>query len=145
MTARTLLVLRHASAANDHGNNDGTRPLTKVGLAEASAVGRQLAELKPEYVLCSTAVRARQTWQQIRAELPVQPVLEEPPQIYAATADTLRELLWVTPDQYTTVLLIGHNPAVHELAWSLLAEQAPQHFPPASLAVVRFTGGWTDL
>jgi phosphohistidine phosphatase len=145
MTARTLLILRHASAANAPEDADEQRPLTRTGLAEASDVGRELAPYHPEHVLCSTAVRTRQTWQQISAELPVQPKVEFEPRIYAAVPETLRELVWQTEDTVGTVLLIGHNPGVHELAWSLLGERAPQYFPPAALAVVTFTGAWTDL
>jgi phosphohistidine phosphatase len=145
MTARTLLILRHASAANPPEDADEQRPLTATGLAEATAVGRRLAGYRPEHVLCSTAVRTRQTWQRISAELAVQPKVEFEPEIYAASPGTLRELVWQAPDDVSTLLLIGHNPAVHELAWSLLGDQAPQYFPPASLAVVTFTGRWTDL
>lgn len=145
MTARTLLILRHASAANVNGTADDERPLTPSGFAEATRVGRDLAPVRPEQVLCSTALRTRQTWQQISAELPAQPKVAFEPAIYQADADALRELVWQTADDIRTLLLIGHNPAVHELAWSLLGSQAPQYFPPASLAVVTFTGGWTDL
>jgi phosphohistidine phosphatase len=144
MTARTLLLLRHATAANAPEDADEQRPLTKSGLAEATAVGRELAVFKPEHVLCSTALRTRQTWQQVSAQLPVQPKVEFEPRIYAASADTLRELIWSADEDVHTLLLIGHNPAVHELAWLLLEDQAPQYFPPASLAVVTFTGSWTS-
>lgn len=145
MTARTLLILRHATAANAAENADEQRPLTTHGLAEARARGRELAAFRPQHVLCSTALRTRQTWQEISTGLTVQPKVEFEPRIYAATSETLRELVWLTDDDVTTLLLVGHNPAVHELAWDLLGERAPQYFPPASLAVVTFDGRWTDL
>jgi phosphohistidine phosphatase len=145
MTARTLLILRHATAANTPEDADERRPLTRTGLAEAARVGRALAGLKPEHVLCSTALRTRQTWQQISGELPARPKVEFEPLIYAAGPETLRELVWATDPDVTTLLLIGHNPAVHELAWSLLGDQAPRSFPPASLAIVTFTGSWTGI
>jgi phosphohistidine phosphatase len=145
MIARTLLILRHASAANEPGMADVQRPLTPIGRKEATEVGRRLAGLNPDRVLCSTAVRTRQTWQQISAELPVQPKVDFETEIYQANAETLRELVWFTHDDVRTLLLIGHNPAVHELAWFLLGERAPQHFPPASLVSVTFEGAWTQL
>ena len=145
MTARTLLILRHASAANEPGTADEDRPLTPMGRTEAARVGRELSAAPPELVLCSTALRTRQTWQQISAELPVQPKVDFDPAIYQANADILRELVWQADDDVTSLLLIGHNPAVHELAWYLLKEQVPQHFPPASLVRVTFTGAWQDL
>jgi phosphohistidine phosphatase len=145
MIARTLLILRHASAANEPGVIDVERPLTPLGRTEATQVGREIATLRPEHVLCSPALRTRQTWQQISAELTVRPKIDFEPQMYQASAEALRELVWQTPDDVPTLLLIGHNPAVHELAWALLGNQAPQYFPPASLAAVSFTGKWTDL
>jgi phosphohistidine phosphatase len=145
MTARTLLLLRHASAASPQGTADAQRPLTELGFTEARRVGRELAALAPQHVLCSPALRTRQTWQAVSVELKAQPQVDFEPSIYSAHAETLRELVWQTGDEIGTLLLIGHNPAVHELAWDLLGDQAPQHFPPASLAAVTFTGRWTDL
>jgi phosphohistidine phosphatase len=145
MTARTLLILRHASAANEPGPPDVERPLTPIGRREATEVGRRIAGLRPEHVLCSTALRTRQTWQLVSNELAVQPKVDFETSIYQATAETLRELVWQTDDDVKTLLLIGHNPAVHELAWFLLGDRAPQHFPPASLVSVTFTGAWPHL
>jgi phosphohistidine phosphatase len=145
MTARTLLILRHASAANKPGVVDVERPLTPLGRTEATRVGREIAALRPEHVLCSPALRARQTWQQISAELGTQPKTDFEPEMYLAHTEALRELVWQTPDDVPTLLLIGHNPAVHQLARTLLGSEAPQHFPPASLATVTFTGKWTEL
>ncbi|GAB3909903.1 histidine phosphatase family protein [Kibdelosporangium lantanae] len=145
MTARTLLLLRHATAANHPEGADEQRPLTRHGLAEASAVGREIATWKPEYVLCSPALRTQQTWRRVSVELAAQPEVSYEPGIYAAAPDALRELVWLVDDKVRTVLLIGHNPAVHELAWQLLGDSAPRHFPPASLAVVTFDGDWTEL
>lgn len=145
MTARTLLILRHASAANEPGMADEDRPLTPIGRKEATQAGRGLAALRPEYVLCSPAVRTRQTWQQVSAELAEQPKVGFAADLYLATVETLRELIWQTSDDVSTLLVIGHNPGVHELAWFLLGDHAPQHFPPASMAEVTFSGTWTDI
>jgi phosphohistidine phosphatase len=145
MTARTLLILRHASAATVPGILDSERPLTPMGRTEATRVGQQIAAFEPGQVFCSPALRTRQTWDQISAELPSQPKIEFEPAIYQAGPEALRELIWQADDEVSTLLLIGHNPAVHELAWALLGDQAPQYFPPASLARVTFTGAWTDL
>nr|WP_042195721.1 histidine phosphatase family protein [Kibdelosporangium sp. MJ126-NF4]CEL22182.1 Phosphohistidine phosphatase SixA [Kibdelosporangium sp. MJ126-NF4]CTQ92963.1 Phosphohistidine phosphatase SixA [Kibdelosporangium sp. MJ126-NF4] len=145
MTVRTLLILRHASAANALDLADVQRPLTPLGRTEATKVGRDLAAVRPQHVLCSPALRTRQTWDQVRAELDTQPEVAFDPSIYLGSVDTLRELVWQTDEDISTLLLIGHNPAVHELAWTLLGDQAPQRFPPASLAAVTFDGTWTQL
>jgi phosphohistidine phosphatase len=145
MTARTLLILRHASAANEPGMVDVERPLTPIGRKEATHAGRQLAPFQPQHVLCSPALRTRQTWQQVSTELPSQPGVDFESSIYEASVRTLRELIWQTDEDVSTLLLIGHNPGVHELAWALLGDQAPPQFPPASLAAVKFSGSWTEL
>ena len=67
----TLAVLRHAKAVQDPGLDDKDRALTKRGLRDATAAGGRLreAQLIPDLVLCSTALRTRQTWEQVRAAL----------------------------------------------------------------------------
>src|SRR5437868_8016943 len=70
-TGRTLLVLRHAKAAGEPGVDDIERPLTGGGRRDASAAGRWLLSrgVTPDWVLCSPARRARETWERVRAAL----------------------------------------------------------------------------
>ena len=64
VTTRTLVILRHAKAANPEGVADPDRPLTSRGHADAAAAGAWLAhrDLQPDLVLCSSARRTRETW-----------------------------------------------------------------------------------
>ena len=109
---RRLVLLRHAkAAAPEPGQRDVDRPLTARGRADAVAVGAWLAAHlgPPDLVLCSPAVRTRQTWSgavgaaAVLAEADVR--LE--PSVYEAWPDTLLDLVRGTG---LAALIATHNP-----------------------------------
>jgi phosphohistidine phosphatase len=140
MTVRTLILLRHAKAANpDDYDTDIERPLAPRGHRDAAAAGDWLraAGLMPDAVLCSTSVRTRETFADLQIQAPV--VYEH--RIYVGpAADTLELLRTATAE---TVLLIGHNPTISDLS-EMLAENA-QELATSGIAVHRFEGAWRDL
>jgi phosphohistidine phosphatase len=148
-TTRTLLLLRHASAEPVvPGRLDADRPLSAQGQAEAEGVGAFLREqgLGVDVALCSPAVRTRQTLERLGLDAPVELV----PLLYRAGSQQVLEL--VAAADVTTVLVVGHAPAVPEVvhdvadpasssaaAWSAVADR----FPPATLARLEADGDWT--
>jgi phosphohistidine phosphatase len=95
-------------------------------------------------VLCSSAKRARETLDLVA---PPGEILIEP-ELYGATAAELLERLRRVPDEVSTVMLIGHEPAIRELAVGLVeceSELADRKFPTAGLATLTFTGPWSTL
>lgn len=132
----TLVLLRHAKAEPDQGLGDHARPLALRGRRQATAVGRDLslAGLEPTTVLCSDAVRTRQTWDLASSSLPTSAeavsVLSE---LYeSSVAEVLASLNGV--DENSRVLLIvGHEPAISMTAAYLAAESSHD----GSLAQVR--------
>ena len=116
MTTRQLVLVRHAKAGE--GAVDRDRPLADRGVAQAPAIGRWLAQrpIVPDRVVVSPARRARQTWELAAAELgPVAPpVLDE--RIYHNTAKDLLEIVRETPVEVTTLVIVGHNPGIQDLA-----------------------------
>lgn len=147
-TERTLLILRHAKAVHELGLADEQRPLTKRGRSDASAVGRWLlAEgLLPDRVLCSTSRRTRQTWQQVSTELGTAArgrQVSFDRQVYGAGAAELLELVRECPADVSTLLVVGHNPAMQELASGLTGEP-DLAFPTSALAVTGIRGTWRD-
>jgi phosphohistidine phosphatase len=97
-------------------------------------------------VLCSAALRTRQTWQQVSAALGQaadQAKVSYESSLYYADADELLEAVRHGPDKAGTVLLVGHNPAAQELVVDLTGRR-DLPFPTSALAVVRLPGRWAD-
>ena len=150
-TTRRLMLLRHAKSDWPDGP-DRDRPLAKRGRRDAPVTGRWLRDhgYLPDAVVCSAARRTRQTWELLAPELGASPSVTFEPRAYAASALTLLYLIGELPAASRTALLIGHNPAISELATSLV--QAPDgnsapgiSFPTAAVAVLEFSGDWADL
>jgi phosphohistidine phosphatase len=147
---RTLLLLRHAKARTEDAGGDAARPLAPRGLRAAERVGEHLAErgLVPDLVLCSTALRARQTWERAAAALRPAPRVELDGSLYlAAPARILARVQEVGP-AIATLLVVGHNPGFHELAYELAESSAARDrlgkFPTAALARFELAdGSWS--
>jgi phosphohistidine phosphatase len=151
---RRLMLLRHAKS-DWPDVPDLKRPLAKRGRRDAPGVGRWLRGhgYLPDTVICSVADRARQTWELVAPELGGSPSVTFEPRAYDASAQTLLYLARELPGTCRAALLIGHNPAIGELATYLAeprgADGAPQgpglRFPTAAVAVLEFRGDWADL
>lgn len=153
---RRLLLLRHSTADRaEPGESDQNRPLAADGRADAAAMGSYLAghSFGFDRALVSPSIRTRDTWRQLAAALhaPPEPVFDE--RLYNASAQTLMTVLKQQPEGARTVLLIGHNPGLHELATMLVAtgdidvrEQMRENFPTSGLAIIDFAlDNWGKL
>lgn len=139
----TLYLLRHAKSSwDDSSLTDHERPLAPRGVHAGAAIAAYLEsrDVQVDLVLCSTAVRTRQTLDLIMPALGDPPV-EFEDELYAASDDTLIERLRRVPDSARSVMVIGHNPGMHDLALRLAAggDRLPQlaaKFPTAALATL---------
>ncbi|MEZ5100944.1 MAG: histidine phosphatase family protein [Thermoleophilia bacterium] len=125
---RTLLLLRHAKSSwDDPTFDDHERPLSPRGRRAAAALARHVerAGLAPDLVLCSSARRARQTLGLLLDGLAGEATILVEDGLYAAEAAELLERLREVDDADATVLVIGHNPGIQELAVYLAATGAP--------------------
>lgn len=122
MASRMLLLMRHAKSAWPDVP-DRERPLAARGRRDAPLMGRWLrsAGCIPDRVVCSTALRASQTWQLARPALGGNPETVFDDRVYAASAAQLLDLVAGTPAGVGTLLVVGHDPAVPELARALAA------------------------
>lgn len=148
---RRLHLLRHAKAQPCAPGGDAERALSENGLAGAALIGEFIRgqAIAPDLVLCSSARRARQTVEAIAPALPATvPVVTED-RLYLASANALLERLREVDDGVPSILLVGHNPGLHELAAGLLhngERAALPSFPTAALAVEELTvGRWVEL
>ncbi len=139
-------MMRHAKSAwDDPTLIDHDRPLNRRGRAAAPRMARILATQAPlpQFVLCSTAVRTRQTWDLVAPVLPMIPVEYRDTLYHAATTTLFTELRTVS-DEITSLLIIGHNPGLED--W--LAELTGHREPLPTAALVRLTisaARWADL
>jgi phosphohistidine phosphatase len=148
---RTLYLLRHAKSSWDEpALPDFERPLAPRGRRDARLMAKHLRRLEtaPELVLCSSAVRTRETLELLRPDLSDDYVQLED-QLYGASSETLLHRLRAVPDEIGSVLLIGHNPGLQELALELARngrerEQLEAKFPTAALATL-VVPSWSGL
>jgi phosphohistidine phosphatase len=147
---KRVYLLRHAKSSWKYPKlADHDRPLAGRGKQAAKRIAKHMRaqELEPELVLCSTARRARETLERIEPAIGRAPVRVES-ELYGASAHDLLARLHRLPDDVGSVLVIGHNPGMHELALEL-AGPAPElrgKFPTAALATLAFHGsGWGEL
>ncbi len=147
------MLLRHAKS-DWPDVPDRDRPLAKRGQRDAPVIGRWLHDhgYQPEIVICSAALRTRQTWDLVAPELGGSPSVTFEPRAYAASAITLLYLVRELPAACRAALLIGHNPGVSELASNLLeaaGDETPGspglRFPTAAAAILEFDGDWAAL
>jgi phosphohistidine phosphatase len=145
-----LLLLRHAKSEKaEPGKADEERTLNKRGRGDARAMGGYLERhgLQPDLALVSNAARARATWELVAGELSRQPQVVYEPRLYAAGLDTIIAVVRETKTAVGTLILVGHNPGLHEAARLLIAsgdvearERLNESLPTAGLAVIDFAG-----
>ena len=150
----TLYLLRHAKSSwSDPTLPDQERPLAPRGRRDAKRVAGHLVRfgIEPDLVLCSSARRTRETLELVRSALGATAVVALEEELYAATADELLERLHAVPDETASVLLIGHNPGLQDLALLLASAGAelPQleaKFPTAGLVTLTLAEAtWREL
>ena len=153
---RTIILLRHAkSSRDDPALDDFDRPLAPRGRRALAAVTAMLRRRKtaPDLVLCSSAMRTRETLRGIASGLGGEPALVYEKRLYLASATKLLERLREIDDAVATVLLIGHNPGLQRLALLLAGRgehealaRLAEKFPTAALAELSFPGKrWSEL
>lgn len=158
MFMRQLLLLRHAKSSwDDASTADRDRPLAPRGRRAAGAMRQAMQELglTPDLVLVSPAVRTRETLDAL-TPWDEAPLIEVMDTLYLASAAQLLGTLRGVPETARSVLLVGHNPGLHDLAVLLLAGQgatAPrqavahlkQGYPTGALAEFSIPGPWHQL
>ena len=146
---KTLYLLRHGKSSwDDPALADFARPLAGRGRRAALAMGEHMARSKwiPDLVLCSSAVRARQTLEfAMRAWSSPKPEVRFQRNFYMAEADALLQQTRQLDDSASSAMLVGHDPGIRDLALllagkaeDLFLDRLTRKFPTAALAVFTF-------
>jgi phosphohistidine phosphatase len=141
---RRVYLLRHAKSSwKDHSLADRDRPLAGRGrrAAKAMAAHLQAEGVRPDLVLCSPARRTRETLERIEGAFggPVEASFEDA--LYGAGEAELLARLEALPQEVGSVMLIGHNPGLEELALALASKgtglaRLREKYPTAALATI---------
>jgi phosphohistidine phosphatase len=154
--ALTLYLLRHAKAVVADGSiADFDRPLAARGHRESEDLAVLLAERSyaPARVICSSAQRTRETLAPLLAAWPVNSSIEITRELYNADANRLLALVGAQDGGPTSLMLVGHNPGIEQLARALAANgddaalrRLRDHYPPAGFAVIDFDlSSWAEV
>lgn len=146
------MLLRHAKSAYPDGVADHDRPLAARGRREAGLAGDWLRANLPaiDAVLCSTAIRARETLGHTGIDAPVRYV----DRLYGATPGTVIDEITRVGDDVSALLLIAHEPTMSQVALGLAgsgsantaaAERISTKFPTSAMAVLLFRHSWKDV
>jgi phosphohistidine phosphatase len=135
--SRTVVLIRHAKAESGEEGSDHERRLTGAGIATAQAAGTWLAAAVPQVdaVWCSSATRARQTWEAVAPVLTGEPAVDFDRALYLAGVDDVLDHLGSTEG---TVVVVGHNPTL-EAALGVMAPDTSRGMRPGAVAVIEVT------
>ena len=147
---KRLYLLRHAKSSwSDPSLADEERPLAPRGRKAAKKMAKELRrrEIRPKLVLCSSSRRTRETLELIGSSLG-SPKIEVEEGLYGAGSDGVLTRVRAVSDAVGSVLVIGHNPALHDLARWLAprSEHLIGKFPTGALAAFELdVVGWSEL
>lgn len=149
---KRLILLRHAKAVPSTPDlDDADRRLAEIGRSDAIRMGQFLKDegLLPDLVLCSTALRTRETLSLVLPQLGIEPEVRLLPELYLARWLSLLNLVHQHGGSASTILLVGHNPGLEECARRLarpptdsqirmLLQRMEYDYPPAAATALEF-------
>ena len=144
---KQLIILRHSKTEKINPAGDQERELTKPGRRWATEAGREIHEAAgmPDLLVTSNAVRALQTGDLAAAAMKFSGERHVVPEVYGATEDELVQVIQAFSDEYSSIVLVGHNPGMEELANSFPGKREHGHLPTAGWVVVEMTSSaWKD-
>jgi phosphohistidine phosphatase len=134
---KQLTLLRHAKSVQDPTYAvDRERPLAERGRTDAEAMGRFFAqaEIIPDLIASSPAIRARQTAELLARTAGYEAGIRWDEAVYSAGPDALLSVVRGLPDQVDHALLVGHNPGFEELAALLIGTECGVTLPTSAAA-----------
>jgi phosphohistidine phosphatase len=145
--AKQLIILRHSKTEKINPAGDPARELTKPGRRWAMEAGREIHEAAgmPDLLVTSNAIRALQTGDLAAEAMKYAGERRVVPDVYGATENELIEVIQAFPDEFSSIVLVGHNPGMEELANSFSGKREQGHLPTAGWVVVEMSSdAWKD-
>lgn len=144
---KTLYLLRHAEAAwNNAHTIDFDRSLSAHGLANAASLNRFLIGLGVGFdkVLCSASERTRQTQESVLQDLEIAAPVEFLDSLYYASDEVIVDRIKGQSSDLGTLLIIGHNPAIHQVFEQLSGTEIAG-YPTCTLSALEILGDWRNI
>lgn len=152
---KKIILLRHGQAETASIlQTDISRKLSLEGLTEAENVGKILLKqnITPDLVVCSTAIRTCETFSQLQKSFATPLKIEYRQEVYNASAKELENIITSLEEDLHNILIIGHNPALYQLATTLaktgdeaLIDNLHLQFPPCSIAIIEIDEIWKNI
>jgi phosphohistidine phosphatase len=149
---KTLYILRHAKTEPlASGQEDHERRLAPRGQKDAARLSDYLAEknIRPDKILYSTATRVKETLAPLGLLEAHGEMLDK---LYLASSNELLSMIAETPESAHSLMLIGHNPGLHELCLKLAKDgdsaartRLTTSFPTCAMATITINGTWQDI
>jgi phosphohistidine phosphatase len=149
-----VILLRHGKSSwSESTLADIDRPLAPRGERASRKLAKYMRRkgIQPALVLCSPSLRTRQTLEAVESSLGERYAVEVVPQLYAASEQELLGRLQAVPESVSSVMLVGHNPGLHNLALVLASRgadlaQLEEKFPTGALATLAIhSESWAAL
>lgn len=145
---KTLYILRHAKTEPaDAAQDDISRRLSPLGREACEWIGAyiKLKKYLPSLVLCSPSKRTSETYDLVMQSAGVTPLCKYEKKLYLATPEKIIDCLHDVNSDVDSLMIIGHNPGMHQLAFSLaqpvgsdLYSALGLKYPPGALTVLKF-------
>lgn len=153
---RRLLLFRHSKAERaEPGASDHERVLMERGRKDAAKIGAYMAShgLVPDLTIVSTAARTEETWKFAAGAFKSKPQSQSTDKLYDASPRTILDVIKTASADAHTLMLVGHNPGLHEAALLLIAagdiearERLREKLPTSGLVIVDFAfDDWRKL
>jgi len=153
---KILYILRHAKAETGSAQQDDhDRHITQVGVDAARAMGLHFSRqgVRPDYVICSTAARARETWAMVCEAYGRDVPMECSDRLYLASVNETMQLVAQTNEDVQRLLIVGHNPGLHQFSLKLAKSGGDEvmdtigiKFPTCAFATVALGDApWKDI
>jgi len=147
---KRLTLVRHAKSSwAAPAAADRDRPLSNRGERDSRKMGRRLVahKARPSLIVTSPALRAQATAKALAAALsyPLE-FLQVEDDLYLAAPSNLLDVAQKQQDDYSDLLIVGHNPGLTDLVNQLLSDMHLDNLPTGAVVAMDFdTDAWSQI